>query len=189
MTCIIGLVEGGKTYMGADSAAVSGVNICTRKDEKIFHSPPFLIGFTTSFRMGQLLRYSLKIRGKVRNNDIFKFMCTHFVDACRESFKAGGWSGAVEGRENGGCFLVAYKNRLFTVESDFQVGEVHDKYAALGSGDLVAMGAMHATQTENPIERINRALSASECFISSVRRPFYIYTMQHASGKVTAVSS
>ena len=47
-------------YIGGDRAGVAGLSLTVRADEKVFQNGEFLMGFTTSFRMGQLLRYSLK---------------------------------------------------------------------------------------------------------------------------------
>lgn len=57
MTCIVGLVHGDTVYMGADSAGVSGLDLRLRKDSKVFLRGEFVMGFTTSFRMGQLLQH------------------------------------------------------------------------------------------------------------------------------------
>ena len=59
MTCIVGLVHEGVVYIGGDSAGVAGLSLVVRADEKVLRNGDFLMGFTTSFRMGQLLRYKL----------------------------------------------------------------------------------------------------------------------------------
>jgi ATP-dependent protease HslVU (ClpYQ) peptidase subunit len=61
MTCIVGMVENGKVYIGGDSAGVSGFDYHIREDQKVFQNGDMIFGFTSSFRMGQLLQYSLKI--------------------------------------------------------------------------------------------------------------------------------
>ncbi|KKN17732.1 hypothetical protein LCGC14_0962700, partial [marine sediment metagenome] len=62
MTCIVGFIDdGGKAWMGGDSAGVAGHHTHPRRDPKVFRVGPVLIGYTSSFRMGQLLRYHLKI--------------------------------------------------------------------------------------------------------------------------------
>jgi hypothetical protein len=55
MTCIVGIVENGKVYMGGDAAGVNGYSVRVRKDPKLFKVGEFLFGYTSSFRMGQLL--------------------------------------------------------------------------------------------------------------------------------------
>ena len=49
MTCIIGLIDNGKVYMGCDSAGVAGLDMYGRADQKIFKVDNFIMGFTTSF--------------------------------------------------------------------------------------------------------------------------------------------
>ena len=60
MTCIIGYndKENDKLFMIGDSLGVGGLDVVLRDDPKVFHNGDFLIGYTTSFRMGQLLRFA-----------------------------------------------------------------------------------------------------------------------------------
>jgi ATP-dependent protease HslVU (ClpYQ) peptidase subunit len=58
MTCIVGVNHNGNIYIGGDSAGVAGLQLQIRSDEKVFLTGDFIMGFTTSFRMGQLLRYA-----------------------------------------------------------------------------------------------------------------------------------
>lgn len=58
MTCIVGLVDGDRVILGGDSAGIAGWHLQLRADEKVFRNGPYAIGFTTSFRMGQILRYA-----------------------------------------------------------------------------------------------------------------------------------
>jgi hypothetical protein len=51
MTCIVGLVDGGRVWLGGDSAGVSGWDLTVRADRKVFRNGPYVMGFTTSFRM------------------------------------------------------------------------------------------------------------------------------------------
>jgi len=60
MTCIVGIQHDGRVYIGGDSAGVAGYSITSRADAKVFTVGPYVMGFTSSFRMGQLLRYGLK---------------------------------------------------------------------------------------------------------------------------------
>ena len=59
MTCIVGLVDDGKVYMGGDAASVDGYIVRTSALSKVFRNGPFLIGYSTSWRMGQILQYHL----------------------------------------------------------------------------------------------------------------------------------
>lgn len=59
MTCIVGITDGRTVTVGGDSAGSDGWHVAVLSDSKVFQVGPYLMGFTTSYRMGQLLRYSL----------------------------------------------------------------------------------------------------------------------------------
>lgn len=174
MTCIAGLIDKGKVYMGADSAGVSGSSLRVRADEKVFVKDDFIMGFTTSFRMGQLLRYKLQISPRAESIDVFRYMVTTFVEAARKCLKDGGFAEKKDEREKGGVFLVGYAGRLFSIESDYQVAEHLLPYAAIGCGADYALGVLFANGHLKPGERILQALEAAEQFSAGVRRPFVI---------------
>lgn len=176
MTCIIGLVEGKDVYMGGDSAGVTvkSLSLAVRADEKVFKKGDFLIGFTSSFRMGQLLRYNLKVPEKPKDMNPFEFMVTMFVEAVRKCLKAGGYAKKDKEEESGGTFLVGYSGKLFRVDSDYQVGENVLPFDAVGCGEQVANGAMFASSHLPPRKRILQALLSAERFSGGVRRPFHI---------------
>ena len=174
MTCIVGLVHEGVVYIGGDSAGVAGLSLTVRADEKVFQNGEFLMGFTTSFRMGQLLRYSLKPPRRYPDDDINQYMVVDFINAVRECLKSGGWASKNEETERGGTFLVGYSGYLFTIEGDYQVGQLEDGFAAVGCGDDIALGALFATQGQEPRSRVLTALRSAERFSAGVRGPFHI---------------
>lgn len=172
MTCIVGIEHAGRVYLGADSAGSTGWTLTVRADEKVFKVGPFVMGFTTSFRMGQLLRYNLTVGEPTVGCEDERFMATTFIDSVRTTLKGGGYAQVHDGQEAGGEFLVGYKGRLYQVCSDYQVGRSVSGYAAVGSGDRVALGALYATTHLPPDERIQVALDAAEQFSAGVRGPF-----------------
>ena len=92
MTCIVGLTELGTVYIGGDSAGVnSRFDLAIRADQKVFINGPFVMGFTSSFRMGQLLRYKLTPPERYESQDLYNFMVTAFIDAVRACLKTGGF--------------------------------------------------------------------------------------------------
>lgn len=180
MTVIVGLVQDGGVHIGGDSAGISGLSLTVRADTKVFHNGPYLFGFTGSFRMGQLIHHALVPPEPTR--PLERFMSTTFVDALRACLKEGGWARKDSDREEGGTFLVGVQGRLFTVESDYQVGYTADGYAAVGVGDEIALGALYATAgTDLPArKRVQLALKAAEHFSAGVRSPFTILSQKPA---------
>lgn len=176
MTCIVGLVHDGDVYIGGDSAGVAGLSLSIRADEKVFGNGPFIMGFTTSFRMGQLLRYKFSPPAQTVHQDDMEYMVTSFVDACRQCFSGNGF-GDKEATV-GGNFLVGYKGKLYNIEGDYQVGIPRATFDAVGCGTDLALGAMFATDGLDPEERINAALAAASTFSAGVAPPFTILRLE-----------
>lgn len=185
MTCIVALVDGDKVFLGGDSAASddkSGL-IFSRTDPKVFKVGQFGIGFTDSFRMGQILQYNWKppVYTPTKNNsNLDKFMRTKFVDSIKEAFQEGGYgkfgSNTDDGDE-GGVFIIAVAGtgRIFTMDSDFHIGESDVPYTAEGSGQELALGSLFSTTTvKTSRKRVRIALDAAAKFNMAVQGPFTI---------------
>lgn len=173
MTCIVGLVDQGKVYLGGDSAGVAGWSLTVRADSKVYSNGPYILGFTSSFRMGQLLRYAFDPPTPPAD-DLDRFMATTFIDAVRQCLQMGGYAKKDSEREEGGVFLVGVAGRLFEIHSDYQVGESVDGFSAIGCGDELALGSLHATSFTGltPHARVTMALQAAERFSAGVCGPF-----------------
>lgn len=175
MTCIVGIADGGKVYIGADSAGFSDNDLTVRKDAKVFRVGAFVIGFTTSFRMGQLLRYSFDPPRPEIGACVERYMNTSFVDAVRKTFREGGFLTVKDSAESGGTFLVGLRGRLFMVAADFQVAESQHGFDAVGCGFPFALGSLHETVGNfDPPERVARSLRTAEKCSGGVRGPFTV---------------
>lgn len=178
MTCIVGIVQDKKVYVGGDSAAVwsGSLGIVARHDRKVFRNGDFVMGFTSSFRMGQILAFNFNPPKPRAGTDIFAYMVTDFIDAARSQLKAGGYARVKDGHaEEGGTFLVGYQGKLFQIADDFQVQESIHGFDACGCGDHIALGSLFSTKhIKDPKKRLNEALLAAETFSAGVRSPFFI---------------
>jgi hypothetical protein len=174
MTCVAAVIHEGDVWMAADSAGVAGMGMTVRKDPKIYRNGEFLIGYTTSFRMGQLLAFAFRPPVHEPDISVERYLITAFVDSMRSTFKLGGFPKTDNGAEMGGEFLLGYRGRLFTICSDYQVGEDTLPFAAVGCGADIARGSLYATTKLDPESRLRLALSAAEAFSAGVRRPFVL---------------
>lgn len=175
MTCVAGLIDNGKIYLGADSAGVDAwYNLNIRADSKVFINKDFAMGYTSSFRMGQLLRYKFNPPDMKESQDMFAYMVTDFIEEVRSCFKAGGYARIESNEDIGGVFLVGYKGRLFEISEDFQVVETLRPYNAIGCGGSYAMGSLFMTEGMgmDPMQRLRKALEAAQTFSAGVREPF-----------------
>lgn len=143
-----------------------------RADAKVWVKDGFAFGFTSSFRMGNLLRYRFKAPYHMPDKDVMEYLVVDFVDALRGCLKDGGFATKDCEQEIGGTFLLGYKGRLFRICEDYQVGETVTGYDACGSGEEIARGALYATKTLDPQDRIRLALEAAEANQAFVCAPF-----------------
>lgn len=132
-----------------------------------------IFGFTSSFRMGQLLRWALTIPDHDPRIDVEKYMATTFIDAVRDCLKSHGCASRTNEVEAGGTFLLGYKGRLFCIHDDYQVAEAADGFDAVGCGDQIAQGALYASSHLPARDRLRVALEASERYSAGVRGPFH----------------
>ncbi len=175
MTCVAALVHEGEVWMGADSAgADASWSLTIRRDEKIFQNGPCLFGFTTSFRMGQLLRYKLQIPVIPEGAEPLDWIHRYLVDAMRTCLREGGYLKKTNEQEEGGCFLLGFRGGLYVVESDFQVAVPDEEFWAVGCGHDLAKGVLFATKQMAAHDRLTLALEAAEHFSAGVRRPFIV---------------
>ncbi len=174
MTCIIGLEHEGKIYIGADSAGAKGWEVRQIMIPKVFKNAGFIIGYTTSFRMGQLLMYKLSVEKQKEGMPDFEFMATSFVDAVMKCLKDNGYSKIDDNVATGGDFLVGYRNNIYEVEADYQVNRTADGIMAIGCGGEYALGAMRAINSNDPRKRINASLEIAAYYSGAVIPPFTI---------------
>ncbi len=178
MTCIIGLVEDGRVYIGADSAAANQFELRQTALKKVFRrstgGQELIIGYTDSFRMGQILQYHLMLEKQPDDEDDLTYLVRGVADQARATFRERGYLQVENEQEAGGTFLIGYRGKLYIVESDFQVNHYLDDFEAIGSGREYALGAMLALKELSPRERIGQALEIAAHFSVGVIGPFFI---------------
>lgn len=179
MTCVVGMVENGKVVMGADSLGASGYDALHRKDPKVFRNGQYLIGFTSSYRMGQILMVASLPKFEPGQYDEYQFMLRRFVPGIREALSAGGYTKKKDEREEGGTFLVGFNGRLFQIEDDFQVAESSEDYDACGCGRPYALAALMSLEHNpwrhtTPQDNIRWALMVAAHYSNGVGEPFTI---------------
>ena len=175
MTCIVGIAKDDTVYMGADSAASDGSSMRVTLLPKIIEVGPFLIGYTWSFRMGQILQHHLAVPKQKDGVSDESYMVKFFVESVRECLDKYGVVKTDNGVESSGEFLVGYHGIIYDFESDFQINHFAENYAACGSGCGYALGSLGSTEKMKDVNRrIKTALNVAERFTATVRSPFII---------------
>lgn len=185
MTCIVGIAREGKVYMGGDSAGGNSSSWQCEQliNHKVFINGEFLIGYTSSFRMGELLQFNLVPPKQKQGQDDITFMCTDFVNAVRECLAAGGFKTVDKNVESGGTFLIGYHGGLYKIQDDFAVLQSAFSLDACGCGEQFAIAAATALKgiIDYPIPEpewtrtiIRKALEIAERYSGGVKGPFKI---------------
>lgn len=163
MTCLAALIHGGKVFIGGDSAASVGDAIETRLNRKVFRNGAYVVGFTGSFRVGQLLQYATlpAVEGDAMAHIINAVVPVLQKLAGKETDEL--LIGVADTRKTG---------RLFKISSDYSVAE-YASYAAAGQGEPYALGKLHGSLGA-PEQRVVAALAAAEAHCGAVRAPFVV---------------
>lgn len=179
MTCIVGLVEDGRVFLGGDSSVTSGWDQNILSTPKVFRNGPMVMGATGTLRTLQLLQHALVIPEHPDDMTIERYLATTFVNAVRECFKSAGYAEKEKDAEQySGRFLVGYRGCLASIGGDYGVRITETSYQAAGIGDSFALGVFYATEGMAPRRRIQLALEASERFCAGVRGPFHVEVLE-----------
>jgi hypothetical protein len=177
MTCVIGYKTDAGIWLGADSAGTNEIGQQTsRADTKVFRRQGMTFAFCGSYRMGQLLNFQLEVPDHPAGMGDYEFMVTKFIESVRDTLRDGGYTNIKNNEETGGDFIVAYRNGLYEIGCDFQVGISRRNYICLGSGMDVASGVMFALAGwwSTPQVTIKRALAAAADHDAYVAPPFIV---------------
>ena len=184
MTCIIGLELGNGVLMGCDSGSSDGWSSRVSTINKIFYQEKqerFLIGFTTSWRMGQIAHHltNYNFRKQESGETDQEYLVIFLVESLRKEFASRGYSKIENNEEECGQLLVGYRGKLYMIDSDYHINRFDDGFIAIGSGWQYATGAMSALDGLPPRSRVKRALYIASMFSNTVEAPFQIYTLMN----------
>lgn len=191
MTCIVGIAQGGRVWLGGDNAGfIGGGTILQHNNGKVFKSGEFVMGCAGRRRFGELARYAFKPPA-IKIKDVERYMVTTFIDALREALRGKGYLFSTNGQEsadqdNGDGMLVGVRGGLYFVGCDFTASMVADGIFSIGCGQDYALGALYATATAEPEVRIGVALAAAERYSDGVVGPFHVVSTPDRTGMADA---
>jgi ATP-dependent protease HslVU (ClpYQ) peptidase subunit len=167
MTCIIGLEDKSGIYIAADKISSNGYITRDTSIQKVFRKNEYVIAYTSSFRMGQLLQHVIELPLSPDAVTI-EFMVRTFIESIRKGFKEYGYSKIDSNQEEGGRFIVGVKNSLFHIYDDYQVAQYIDGFTADGSGQYFALASMEALKNIEPEERIRKSVQIAAKLCATV---------------------
>ena len=183
MTCGVGIVENGSVFLGYDSMASTNWVSHNSQSKRPIQKGEMVFLIAGSPRIAQLIEFTLSLPKHPDDYSVEGYMVTFVVDALRQCFLDGGHV-KKENEEEAfdSHLLIGYRGHLFTIGSDFQVLETRDGYAAVGSGQEVALGALFATAGRSPSHRLLHALEAASYHTPFVRGPYHFLEVKNEPG-------
>ena len=184
MTCIVAVRTNNKVVLAADRlGAGNGVKQlfkttklakqpCHRVDSEYKKTKIEIgIGYTTSFRMGDILK-SIFVPPDIDNGeDEEEYLITKYVPSLQKCFEEHGFIKSSNGTKTGGNFLLTINGRIFHIQDDFSVLEPELPFLAVGSGQEFALGALYASAvTLTPVEKALLAIQAAGTFSTTVSK-------------------
>lgn len=174
MTCIVAIKRNGTVWMGGDRAGSAEHRITSYTGAKVFAKGELLIGYTGSFRFGQLLQYVFVQPKQISKEGTTAYMVKRFIPAVSSVLVKEGYNKYLD--DDFEHFLVGYRGHLYEVQSDKSVLEPILPYTAIGSGMDIANGALAIlSATRQPAKAIlHQALVAATDAVATVAPPFDI---------------
>ena len=187
MTCIIGIKEKGKVWMGSDKLCSNGHTKHIFQQPKINYiywnnKPEFLVG-VTSFNphVMNLFFCNNYFTGEPLTNDPLKNIVNYLIPEIRKLLKDNDcYMKHEEGHQSiGSYFLISHKEKLFTMDPQFFVNESVENFVATGSGEEVAFGCLEILNelSYTPEQKIEKTMKIVSKHISSVSEEFDILSI------------
>jgi ATP-dependent protease HslVU (ClpYQ) peptidase subunit len=174
VTCVVGIAQAGKVYIGADSLVSNGYSRDLTEYRKVFRVGELLMGVSGSIRAQNLIQYTFQPRQIEEGEATEHYMIATVAEGIRALLKGGGVTHVENNVETGEYCLIGFRGQLFEMASDFQIGHSLRGLGAIGAGEDFALGALLARPDLEPVARLRMALEVSAELCISVAPPFAI---------------
>lgn len=162
MTCIVAVKHDNGVVLAGDSCSSTHYFKHNTMLSKVFHvDPNTMIGYCGSFRMGQLLEHKLKMPKREPGVSDIEYVVLQVIEEIRRILKLGGITKIEHEVEEGGSFILCYKNEAYYIWEDFQVNPTMDSYLATGSGMEYALGSLYTTAPSEGCLSSEKAIDAA----------------------------
>lgn len=198
MTCIIAYTDGKQSFIAGDKLGSNGFTKSIQTEPKVFEKEFIKIdetglnrtkevmamGYTSSFRMGQLLTYNLELPEQKGNQSFSQYLVLEVIPRIRSLFKEEWGARDTSQDVGGGQFIILHNHTIYEVQGDFSVLQPKTQITAVGSGTYHAIAAMQAfieVQSESKIPLVERTPSIFKIVsdnVTSVSSEYDLLTYQ-----------
>ena len=177
MTCIVALEHAGAAWIGSDSF-MGSADVRDQTDRpKFFARAGMAIGFAGSFRGAQLIEHRVQFRPIKTGEDAQRYLVVEVARKIRSSFSREGAAIRTIGEADShdAEMLVCLQGQVWTIQDDYSVIRSAHGFAAIGAGQLFALGALAASSPKAaPRARLMAALRAAAKLSPQVSGPFHV---------------
>ncbi|EOR9074223.1 hypothetical protein FOI42_RS03815 [Escherichia coli] len=173
MTCIIAYTDGNTSFIAGDKLGSNGFTKAIQTEPKVFEKEFIKIdesglnrtkevmamGYTSSFRMGQLLTYKLDLPEQQSNQTFSQYLVLEVIPRIRTLFKEEWGARDTTQDVGGGQFIILHNHTIYEVQEDFSVLQPKTQITSVGSGTYHAIAAMQAyieVQKETGVKMVDR---------------------------------
>jgi hypothetical protein len=156
MTCIVGIADGTRVYIGSDRSASDDITITSTCRPKVHVKNDFIFAYAGSFGTGQLMEMIVDL--DITHDDPYLTIRLFMVEQMKKAIDAFG----SDSEEDVAQFLIGCKGRLFEFSTeDWSVIEVEE--SAVGSGAPIALGSLYTTKGiyTDTYQRVKMALESA----------------------------
>ena len=181
MTIIVATSWGEQTVIGCDQVGTDGWGVQGEHGTKLYKAPFGWVGFTASYRTLQVVHRRLRSVEKIRGEEDMEILVTQIASGLQDA----GWdrssSSGLPTCDSLSLLLATFEGDLWTIQSDLAYLR-HHRFAAIGSGYQVALGAMHASHSSGLTAQMgaNRGLAAACDVIASCAHPAPLQIVRHS---------
>jgi len=172
MTIIVGFTKNNKVYIGGDKLASDSYFKEEIKSSKVFKNKHLLIGFTTSFRFGDILEYSFEPPSDRKSYMSDKhYIVDSLIPAIRKTLEHNKYCDSDSTSESGTA-LIGYNGNLYKLQDDWSIIQNSTNIMAIGSGAEYALGALevlHKTE-KSPKKILSKVIKITSKYSPSVSK-------------------
>ena len=182
MTCIVGINTGKKIIIAGDRLGSDGFTY-GKYHEKVFAKDGFIFGVTGSYRVMQLIKYKFVIPKMNVGQEVDNYIYNDFTDAFIKLIRENNCAIKKDNIDSmEACLLFGFKNKLYQMESNFQILNNQKGYDAIGSGCYHAVSSLYSTNDFNitPEDRLKRAIICASEFVLSVNSNIDFVELQYS---------
>ena len=192
MTCIIAHTDGVSSFIAGDKLGSNGFTKTVQTEPKVFEKEfiklhddgltrtkeVMALGYTTSFRMGQLLNYNLNLPEQDASQTFSQYLVIKVIPIILQMFKEEWGARDASQDVGGGQFIILHNHTIYEVQEDFSVLQPKTRITAVGSGTYHAIAAMQAyieveNESKKPLhERIKSIFKIVSDNVTSVSEEF-----------------